>query len=106
SNNRFTIRTDKPGVKVSWQVTGVRQDPWAQAHRMEVEPIKPHGARGKYINPDLYGQPDELGEPKSMAAVRLAEARRAAQGREHPELDAAPVEVGPERTVPVAPAPR
>lgn len=25
--NHFTIKTDKPGVKVSWQVTGIRQDP-------------------------------------------------------------------------------
>ena len=28
-NNRFTIKTDKPNVKVSWQVTGVRQDAYA-----------------------------------------------------------------------------
>jgi hypothetical protein len=36
-DNTFTIRTDKPGVKVSWQVTGVRQDPWANAHRIVPE---------------------------------------------------------------------
>jgi hypothetical protein len=30
---RFCIRTDKPKVKVSWQVTGVRNDPYARANR-------------------------------------------------------------------------
>ena len=40
-DNAFTIRTDKPGVTVSWQVTGVRQDPWAEAHRIPVVEEKP-----------------------------------------------------------------
>jgi hypothetical protein len=26
ANGQFTIKTDKPSVKVSWQVTGIRQD--------------------------------------------------------------------------------
>lgn len=26
--NRFVIKTNKPGVEVSWQVTGIRQDVW------------------------------------------------------------------------------
>src|SRR5262249_7385171 len=30
--NHFAIRTDKPNVKVSWQVTGIRQDAYMQAH--------------------------------------------------------------------------
>ena len=33
SHNQFTIRTDKPKVKVSWQVTGIRHDAYANAHR-------------------------------------------------------------------------
>ncbi len=37
SANRFVIRTDKPNVKVSWQVTGVRHDKWADENRIEVE---------------------------------------------------------------------
>jgi hypothetical protein len=37
AENRFTIRTDKPGVEVSWQVTGVRHDQWANTHRVQVE---------------------------------------------------------------------
>jgi hypothetical protein len=35
--NSFQIRTDKPHVKVSWQVTGVRKDAYANAHRIRVE---------------------------------------------------------------------
>jgi hypothetical protein len=36
-NNQFTIVTSKPGVKVSWQVTGIRQDAYAKAHGVKVE---------------------------------------------------------------------
>jgi hypothetical protein len=35
-SNRFTIRTDKPNVEVSWQITGIRQDREANAHRIPV----------------------------------------------------------------------
>ncbi|MGO9273630.1 MAG: hypothetical protein ACLQOO_25895 [Terriglobia bacterium] len=40
-NSRFTIKTDKAKVKVSWQVTGVRHDAYAQAHPLQVEVDKP-----------------------------------------------------------------
>jgi len=58
-NNRFTIRTNKPGVKVSWQVTGIRQDAYANAHRIPVEEDKPAEERGHYLHPELFGQPEE-----------------------------------------------
>jgi hypothetical protein len=58
-NNRFTIKTNKPRVKVSWQVTGVRQDAYAEAHRIQVEEEKPAGERGTYLHPDAFGQPAE-----------------------------------------------
>jgi hypothetical protein len=35
--SRFTIQTDKPGVEVSWQVTGVRKEPVAETQRMARE---------------------------------------------------------------------
>ncbi len=57
SSNHFAIAGGKPGMKVSWQVTGTRIDPWAQYHRIQVEEDK--GAdRGKYLNPEVYGQPE------------------------------------------------
>lgn len=55
-NNRFTIKTDKPSVKVSWQVTGVRNDPYARQHPIKVEAEKPAAERGKYLYPQEYGQ--------------------------------------------------
>ncbi len=58
-DNRFTIRTDKPQVKVSWQVTGIRKDPFAERYRISVEEEKPEKHRGKYLHPELYGQPKE-----------------------------------------------
>jgi hypothetical protein len=41
ADNRFKIAGGRPGMKVSWQVTGTRQDTWANAHRIEVEERKP-----------------------------------------------------------------
>ena len=59
SGNRFTIRTSKPGVKVSWQVTGVRHDAYADAHRIQVEVEKPPQEQGRYLHPELFGAPAE-----------------------------------------------
>jgi hypothetical protein len=49
-NNQFTIKTDKPNVKVSWQITGVRKDPFANAHRIPVEEYKPADKRKMYLH--------------------------------------------------------
>ena len=59
--NSFRVAGGSPGMKVSWQVTGVRQDAYAKAHPLEVEVDKPEGERGYYIHPELYGQPKEKG---------------------------------------------
>jgi hypothetical protein len=48
-------------MKVSRQVTGIRKDPWANVHRIEVEEDKPEKEKGYYIYPDLYEQPPEKG---------------------------------------------
>jgi hypothetical protein len=61
NNSRFKIAGGASGMKVSWQVTGIRKDPWANAHRIEVEEDKPDKERGYYLHPDLYGQPEENG---------------------------------------------
>jgi hypothetical protein len=36
-NNRFTIGGGKPGTRVSWQVTGIRKDDYANQNRIKVE---------------------------------------------------------------------
>ena len=38
-------------------MTGIRKDPWANTHRVQVEEDKPDKERGYYIYPELYGQP-------------------------------------------------
>jgi hypothetical protein len=60
-NNRFTIKTDRPNVEVSWQVTGIRQDPYAEAHPIEVEVAKSIQEQGKYLHPKEYGQEPSQG---------------------------------------------
>jgi hypothetical protein len=57
ANNRFTIQTDKPNVKVSWQVTGIRHDAYAKAYPIPVEEDKSPSERGRYLFPELFGQP-------------------------------------------------
>lgn len=56
-NNRFVVRTDKPNMEVSWQVTGIRKDPWAEKNRTVPEVEKQAKDRGRYLYPELYGQP-------------------------------------------------
>ena len=60
-SSRFKIAGGTSGMKVSWQVTGIRKDPYANAHRIPVEEDKPDKERGYYIYPELYGQPEERG---------------------------------------------
>jgi hypothetical protein len=57
----FQIAGGEPGMKVSWQVTGIRHDPYAEANRIPVEERKPVEERGTYLYPELYGQPETLG---------------------------------------------
>ena len=61
NSSRFKIAGGTSGMKVSWQVTGIRKDPWANANRIQVEEDKPAKERGYYLHPDLYGQPEEKG---------------------------------------------
>lgn len=56
-SNRFTIKTDKPNVEVSWLVTGIRHDPAAEKYRTQAEQDKPASEKGYYLQPELYGQP-------------------------------------------------
>ena len=57
ANNQFKIAGGKPGSKVSWQVTGIRQDAFANAHRIPVEVEKAPADRGRYLYPELFGEP-------------------------------------------------
>jgi trimeric autotransporter adhesin len=87
SNNQFKIAGGKSGMKISWQVTGVRQDAWANAHRIPVEVQKPDRERGYYLHPELYGAPEEKNvewsrHPDAMQRMKARQAKLAAQPKQ------------------------
>lgn len=91
ADNRFAIAGGRPGMRVSWQLTGVRHDPDARAHPMEVEAEKPEKERGYFLSPELYDQPAERGyawahQPKAMRllGVQQERLRRDAAARSAP----------------------
>jgi hypothetical protein len=57
--NRFKIAGGNSGMKVSWQVTGIRQDAWANVHRIPVEEEKRAEERGYYLHPVVHGESEE-----------------------------------------------
>ena len=60
SGNRFSIMTDKPNIKVSWMVTGVRNDAYAKTNRIKPEVTKEPENQGKYLNPEVFGQSEDM----------------------------------------------
>jgi hypothetical protein len=82
-NNVFKIAGGRPEMEVSWQVTGVRHDAWADAHRIPLEQVKPDKERGLYLHPELFGASVE----KSISAAR------------HPEMKRIMKEVQPRRPI-------
>lgn len=61
SGNSFTIAGGNPGLKVSWQVTGIRKDPFAITHPVTIEKTKSPDEIGKYVNPEAFGRSPEDG---------------------------------------------
>ncbi len=83
-DNTFHIAGGEPDMKVSWMVTGIRQDAYANAHRIPVEEAKPADERGLYLYPVELGQPAELGlDARRQAAP--PDALRAARPASHQE---------------------
>jgi hypothetical protein len=72
SSNHFAIAGGQPGMKVSWQVSAVRQDAFAKAHPLQVSVEKSATERGYYIHPELYGVSAERGLDAAHRA-RLAQ---------------------------------
>jgi hypothetical protein len=70
--NRFSIKTSAPSVKVSWQVTGVRQDAFANKNRISVEEDNPEAERGYYLHPAEHGKSEE----KNIVIVQYPEIMR------------------------------
>jgi hypothetical protein len=61
AGNRFRIAGGPAGKKVSWQVTGIRQDAYASANRIVVEEVKPESEQGTFLHPEAFNQPQEKG---------------------------------------------
>ncbi len=81
SGNQFKIAGGTPGMKVSWQVTGIRQDAYAKAHRIPVEEEKPAQERGKYIHPKEEGVSETLGMNYEMTQKMEAERKQQEEQR-------------------------
>lgn len=58
----FRIAGGKAGLKVSWQLVGIRKDLGALAAPLVVERPKQGLARGRYIRPELFGAASSLAE--------------------------------------------
>ena len=57
AGNKFEIATNQPNVKVSWQVTGIRHDNYANQNRIPNEVDKEKENKGKYLHPKAFGKP-------------------------------------------------
>lgn len=79
----FSLAGAMPGQRISWQVTGIRKDPWAIANPLVVEQDKLPEERGLYRCPELYGRP----ETESYAADQR---RRAGSPPEPADVFAVP----------------
>jgi len=74
ATSRFRIAGGRPGLKASWMVMTVRDDPYVHRYGAPVEVLKDAALRGTYLHPELYGQPRERAEnyrdlPTSTEAV-------------------------------------
>lgn len=66
ANNKFLISGGRPGQEVSWQVTGVRKDAYAEKFRSKIEEWKSSEDRGLYICPEAFNKPASKAIYKKM----------------------------------------
>jgi hypothetical protein len=71
-NLQFRIAGGKPYAEASWQVTGVRQDPLANARRVIPEVEKEPEAKGYYLHPAAYKQSADKDLTHRMMEVQKA----------------------------------
>jgi hypothetical protein len=61
SKNQFKIAGGTNGLEVSWQVTGIRKDAFAEKNRIPIEEDKKSEERGRYLHPEAFGKSREQG---------------------------------------------
>jgi len=81
AGGRFVIAGGPAGLKVSWQVTGVRQDAWAQQNPIKVDYAKPAKERGRFLAPEAFGKPTSAGTGYGIPATGLSYAASASTDR-------------------------
>ncbi len=83
SGNQFRIAGGESGMKVSWMVTGIRQDRYAEEHRIVVEERKTGTEQGRYLHPELYGMPEtmDVTYDENMEKVKAARAKARAESK-------------------------
>jgi hypothetical protein len=95
SGNQFKIAGGHGGQKVSWQLTGVRQDAYAKAHPLVVDQAKKPREQGYYVRPELFGQPEEKGmewarHPEMMKLVKSRREKQMALAKKSGTVEAQP----------------
>jgi len=75
TRSSIKIAGGTPGIKLSWQVTGPRRDPYANVHRMRAEENRFDEERAYYLHPELYGEPSEKMINRSIFSRRTNNAR-------------------------------
>ena len=83
SGNQFTIAGGEPGMEVSWQVTGIRNDPFAQTNPIQVEVNKPMKVQGKYLHPEAYGLGKEYGTSYELHKKIEEQQQRTLEQQQH-----------------------
>jgi len=76
-NQAFKIAGGEPNALVSWQLTGIRQDKYAEANRIEVEVDKEEKFKGYYLHPEIYGYGFEKGFDYVMNGYKSLEELKA-----------------------------
>jgi hypothetical protein len=73
ADNAFRIAGGEAGMKVTWMVTGIRHDPYAEDNRIPVEEDKDAGEKGTYLYPHGYDQPESRGLDYQATPHRFTE---------------------------------
>ncbi|NOR45923.1 MAG: hypothetical protein GQ534_10090, partial [Candidatus Delongbacteria bacterium] len=60
-NNKFKISGGTAGMKISWMVTGIRKDNFANNNRIPIEVEKTDSEKGYYLHPEAFGMQKEEG---------------------------------------------
>jgi hypothetical protein len=86
AGGRFTIDAGVAGVRLSWQLTGVRDDASARRSALTVEAVKRPHERGRYVEPSLYGRPRSRGLRHRPSTGRPTRPERFGRPERDPDL--------------------